>query len=291
MASKIKEKPLITIVGPTASGKTGVAIRLAKKIDGEIISADSRTVYKGMDIGTAKPTSEEQSGVPHFGIDLVEPDHRFTAADFQAYAKRKMLEIRSRGKVPIIVGGTGLYIDSVLFDYEFGAEADPVQRELLQSKSVEELQKYCKDSNIELPKNYLNKRHLVRAIELNGANHKSNKSITNNAIVVGISIDRGILRQRIEVRTDKMFAQGVVDEAIVLAAKYGWTHESMTGSVYRIIRQLLDNEITLEQAKSLNITRDMQLAKRQMTWFKRNTHIQWCSDADDLLAFCIAHLK
>ncbi len=113
------EPPLIVIVGPTASGKTSVAIELAKRLDGEIICADSRTVYKGMDIGTAKPTSDEQAQVPHWGIDLVSPGKRFTAADFKLYAERKIGEIRARGKTPMLVGGTGLYIDSVIFNFDF----------------------------------------------------------------------------------------------------------------------------------------------------------------------------
>lgn len=113
------EPPLIVIVGPTASGKTSVAIELAKRLDGEIICADSRTVYKGMDIGTAKPTAEERAIVPHWGLDLVGPNERFTAADFKDYAVQKIAEIRARGHIPFIVGGTGLYIDSVVFDFDF----------------------------------------------------------------------------------------------------------------------------------------------------------------------------
>ena len=111
---------VIVILGPTGSGKTGVAIEIAKAVGGEIISADSRAIYKGMDIGTAKPSLEEQDGVPHFGLDLVKPGERFTVADFKEYAEQKIAEIRSRGHVPIIAGGTGLYIDALVYDYQFG---------------------------------------------------------------------------------------------------------------------------------------------------------------------------
>ena len=109
----------IVILGPTGSGKTGVAIEIAQKIGGEIISADSRAIFRGMDIGTAKPTTSEMSGVPHWGIDLVNPDERFTVADWKAYAEEKIAEIKARGKVPMIVGGTGLYIDALIYDYKF----------------------------------------------------------------------------------------------------------------------------------------------------------------------------
>ena len=111
--------PVIIILGPTGSGKTGISIKIAKTIDGEIISADSRAIYKGMDIGTAKPTVEEMDGVPHYGIDLVEPDERFTVADWKQYTETKIADIKARGKVPIITGGTGLYIDALIYDYHF----------------------------------------------------------------------------------------------------------------------------------------------------------------------------
>ena len=124
--SKPYKGPVIVIVGATASGKTGAAIAIAKKIGGEIISADSRTIYKYMDIGTAKPSMVERNGVPHFGFDLVEPNGRFTVADFKQYAEQKIYEIRQRGRVPIVVGGTGLYVDALVFNYQFDGKAKDV---------------------------------------------------------------------------------------------------------------------------------------------------------------------
>jgi tRNA dimethylallyltransferase len=120
----MRDLPLIVIVGPTASGKTSLAIDIAKQFGGEIICADSRTVYIGMDIGTAKPSRAEQAMVPHWALDLVEPGQRFTAADFKEYANKKIAEIRSRGNIPMIVGGTGLYVDGVIFDYKFGDDVE-----------------------------------------------------------------------------------------------------------------------------------------------------------------------
>ena len=139
----MEANPLVVIVGPTASGKTSLAIDLAKRYGGEIICADSRTIYKEMDIGTAKPTAAQRAEVTHWGLDLVEPGESFSAYDFKIYANQKIQEIRKRGNIPFMVGGTGLYIDAVLFDYEFGQPADPELRQTLQLMSVSELQNYC----------------------------------------------------------------------------------------------------------------------------------------------------
>ena len=151
--------PLIVIVGPTASGKTGLSIKLAKKFNGEIISADSRAIYRGLDIGTAKPSIEERQGVVHWGIDLVNPGEYYTAADFKRYADAKIDDIRSREYLPILVGGSGLYIDAVLFNFEFGKLPIVEKRTTLQKMDILELQSYCVKNNIKLPDNIQNKRY------------------------------------------------------------------------------------------------------------------------------------
>ena len=149
---------IIVIVGPTASGKTALAIDIAKRHNGEIICADSRTVYKGLDIGTAKPTPADQARVPHHGLDLVEPDESFSAADFKSYANQKIAEIRQRGRLPVLVGGTGLYVDSVVYDYQFGPPVDKKRRQELSTMTIEELHEYCHKHNVPLPENIYNKR-------------------------------------------------------------------------------------------------------------------------------------
>jgi tRNA dimethylallyltransferase len=176
MASRPDQTPLIVIVGPTASGKTALAIELAQKYAGEIICADSRTLYKGMDIGTAKPTVEEQALVPHWGLDLVEPGEPFSAADFKRYALQKIDEIRARGHVPFLVGGTGLYVDGIVFDYQFGDTKNAKLRAKLEQKTIAELQVYCNENNIEMPENPQNKRYLIRAIEQVGINTTRQKT-------------------------------------------------------------------------------------------------------------------
>ena len=282
--------PLVVVAGPTASGKTSLAISLAKQFDGEVISADSRAIYAGMDIGSAKPSVEERQGVVHWGFDLVEPGQRFTAADFKLYAEQKIAEIRSRSKLPILVGGTGLYVDAVIFDYQFGEAGNQDRRQELERMSVEELQEYCLKHNINLPENNKNKRYLVRAIEQKGINHRRRKDIIDNTIVVGISTDRGMLRAKIKLRAEQMLTNGVVEEATLLGEKYGWDNEAMTGNFYPLIKLYLSGEIAEDEMIDKFTTLDWRLAKRQITWLKRNPHIYWGS-AEQLQAYVTALIE
>ncbi len=267
--------PLIVIVGPTASGKTSLAIQLAKKYRGEIICADSRTVYCGMNIGTAKPSLEEQQEVSHWGLDLVDPVDSFSASQFKSYARQKIKEIRSRGNIPFLVGGTGLYIDSVIFDFQFGAKYSKEKRANLQEMTISELQQYCVNHDVVLPENSKNKRYLIRAIERAGKKSSRLEVPLNNTTVVGITTDKQLLKQRITDRAKKMFKDGVVEETIELANSAGWCNEAMTGNVYPIIKKLIEKEIDEDQAVREFIVSDVNLVKRQLTWFRRNSFIEW----------------
>jgi len=272
------EPPLILIVGPTASGKTALGIKLAKQYDGEIISADSRAIYRDLSIGTAKPTLEEQDGIPHWGIDLVNPGERFTASDFQRYANKKVAEIRARGRLPIIVGGTGLYVDAVMYKFEFPSEGNDVaRRESLMALSLDELHEYCLKNDIKLPENKKNKRYVVNNILRNGRVLKRKHELDSNTIVVGISTERDTLRSRIEKRAAVIFHDGVIEEAQNAAAKYGWSNEAMTGNIYPLIHDYLEGKLTMDELVQKFIVRDWQLAKRQLTWLKRNEHIYWAN--------------
>ena len=271
------ELPLIVIQGPTASGKTKLAIELAIAFKGEIICADSRTIYRYMDIGTAKPTLVERSLVPHWGLDIVDPGGRFSAADFQKYAMAKIIEIRGRGHIPLLVGGTGLYVDAVVFDYTFTSRANPEQRQLLEKYSVSELQGYCIKNNIEMPENRSNKRYLIRCIEQKNSPKPVKSAPLGATIIVGIATDKDILRQRIAHRTEHIFESNVVDEAIRLGKIYGWDNEAMTGNIYRLVKLYLDKAATLAEIKERNTTLDWRLAKRQLTWMRRNSFITWMS--------------
>lgn len=284
------EPPLVVIVGPTASGKTAFAISLAKQYGGEIICADSRTVYEGMDIGTAKPSTEEQAGVPHWGLDLAKPGSRFTAADFKQYAIDKIAEIRARGNVPLIVGGTGLYVDGVLFDYAFGGDYDQALRSDLEAMTLSQLHEYCYDNNVSVPENTHNKRYVIRAIEQKSINSKRDNKLLKNTVVVGIATNRETLRTRIRLRSEQMLVHGVVKEAIRLGRKYGWNNEAMTGNIYPLVRLYLEGGLSEIDFNDKITTLDWQLAKRQMTWFRRNPYIYW-GDREQLTCYVASVLE
>lgn len=274
------EQPLVVIVGPTASGKTSLAIRLAEEYDGEIICADSRTIYRGMDIGTAKPTADEQARVPHWGLDLVYPGEYFSAAQFKQYAVQKIAEIRSRGRTPFLVGGSGLYVDAVLFDYQFGSRADDMLRKQLEQLTLEELHLYCESHNILLPENKHNKRYIIRAIEQKTINTKRRDTPIDNSIIVGITTEREKLRAQIVLRAEQMLTNGVVEEAILLGKKYGWDSEAMTGNIYPLIKLHQEGMLSRSEVEEKFATLDWRLAKRQLTWLRRNTSITWLPIGD-----------
>jgi tRNA dimethylallyltransferase len=293
MDSKLVGLPLVVIVGPTASGKTSLAIDIAKKYNGEIICADSRSIYKGADIGTAKPTIAEQEGIKHWGLDLVEPGEYFSVSDFKEYTNQKIAEIRSRGHIPFLVGGTGLYIDAVLFDYRFGPRADQKMRQELQQKSVDELQKYCIDKKIVLPENFKNKRYLIRQIESRGIDSKSSDKPINNCIIVGITTEKQELRSRIAKRVEQIIGDKVIDEAKELSCQYGWDNEAMKSNIYPLIHKYLEGALSLDELKVKFITQDWRLAKRQLTWLRRNSFIHWfeLNDAKKYLSHELAIRK
>ncbi len=232
-------KSILVLVGPTGSGKTGAGIKLAQRFGGEIISADSRAIYKGMDIGTAKPSVDEQDGVVHYGIDLVYPDEKFTVFDFKKYALNKISEIRDRGKIPIIVGGTGLYVDALVFDYSFDKER----------------KKNCSD-----------RKHML-----------------DDYRVIGVKIERDILRERLKKRIDLMFDLGIEKETRELFEKYDPNLQAMRSDIYPIVWQYCKGDIDLETAKTKAFSKDWSLARRQMTWFRRNNNIEWMSLKDILM--------
>lgn len=275
--------PLVVVVGETASGKTAASIKLAQKIGGEIICADSRTVYKQMNIGTAKPTEYEQRLVPHHLIDVVNPNEKFSAAAFKRLAEKCIQEVHERGNIPIVVGGTGLYVDALLYNFQFKDKPDEAYRtQLLQMNDVE-LTALLHTKNINTDNlNTKNRRHVIRAIERDGE-VPSDTTIRENTIVLGLKLDRDVLKSRIRQRVETMFADGLIAEVKQLASIYGWENESMSGIAYQVVREFLEGNATEEQVKEAFIRRDISLAKRQRTWFKRNPYIQWFDDAETLI--------
>ena len=285
--------PLVVITGPTASGKSGLALELAEKFGGEIICADSRTVYRGMDIGTAKPSAQDQARVPHHLLDVVNPNERFTVHDFQLLAKKAVVEIRTRGNIPFLVGGTGLYIDSVVLDYDFPSDDDEIRRNL-SDKTQEELHAMIKTLQLPMPLNSQNRRHLVQAI-VASEQKPTAKTVPDAAThVVAIATDKATLEERVFARSDEMFESGVLDEARRLAKQYGWESEAMTGNIYPILREVLEGRMSQPEGIERFIIRDRQLAKRQITWLKRHNFVRWLNldDArvyiDELLGASVA---
>lgn len=282
---------LIVIVGETASGKSALGLELAKRFNGEIICADSRTIYKGMDIGTAKPSKQEQSEIPHHLLDITEPDQSFTVADFKKRADVIISQVTDRGNLPIMVGGSGLYIDSVIFNYQFGSMARPQLRVELDELSQSELQRRAKSLGInEEDVNFQNKRHLMRAIE-NGGVIKQQRKLRPNTLVIGLQLARLDLKRRIHGRIEKMIERDFVGEVRQLATTYGWDSEAMTGIGYRAFQKYLQGEISLERAKEEFEKGDIQLAKKQRTWSKRNKYIQWVDDPSKVVALVTTFLN
>lgn len=283
-------QPLIVIAGPTASGKTSLAIELAEQFNGEIICADSRSVYVGADIGTAKPSKHDLERVAHHGIDIVNPGDRFTVADFKRYAIEKIDDIRARGKLPFLVGGTGLYVDAIVFDYSFTNPANESKRQELEGLSLDELHLYCKKNNITLPENYKNKRYVVNTIERLGNIPKKRPKPIDNCLVVGIATDKDELLRKIKLRSEQFFENNVLDESRRLADKYGWDSEIMKSNVYRLAKKYLEGEIDLLEFKRSNIKADVKLVKKQLTWLRRNKYIKWLTleQAKDFLSIELA---
>jgi len=283
-----KKPKIIVILGPTASGKSDVAVELARKIKGEIISADSRQVYKGLDIGTGKITKKEMRGVTHHLLDVFSPRKRFTASDFVKLTNVTAVKIVNRGNVPIVCGGTGFYIDALLGDKQIPeVPPNPKLREKLEKKSTTELFEILKKldpvraSNIDSK----NPRRLVRAIEICKAIGKVPKLVASSqnlvaskygVIKIGIKIDEKELKERINKRIEKWFKMGLLNEVKDLHKKgLSWKRMAEIGLEYKIVSLFLQNKISKSEMILRMQTETWQYAKRQITWFKRDKNIIW----------------
>lgn len=284
-------KPLIIITGPTAAGKTDLSVRLAQAIGGEIISADSMQVYRHMDIGSAKITEEEKKGIPHYLIDVLSPDEEFNVAVFQKMAKAAVNTIYSHGNIPIVTGGTGFYIQALLYDIDFTETGeDSSIREELETMGREKggeylhelLQKIDPDSAIEIHHN--NKKRVIRAIEyfrqtgekISEHNRREReKSSPYDFLYYTVNMDREVLYQRIDRRVDLMMERGLVSEVKRLK-EMGCTREmvSMQGLGYKEILDYLQGICTLEEAVYILKRDTRHFAKRQITWFKRERDVR-----------------
>lgn len=299
-----KEK-LIVVLGPTASGKTGLSIELAKKLNTEIISGDSMLVYKGFDIGSAKPTTEEMAGIKHHMIDILEADEPFNVADFVKKVKPIISDLNAQGKVPILAGGTGLYIKSLLEGYEFNETAgDPEYRASLERLAEEKGREFVfnmlKEANPKVAArlHINNFRRVIRALEvhhLGGEEISTNRqaamnekavvdkseSLVYDAKVIGLNWERPVLYDRINLRVDIMMKQGLEGEVRQLL-KQGITADCqpMKGIGYKEMISYINGEISLEQAVD-NIKKNTRhFAKRQLTWYRKMPYVKWFYPAE-----------
>ncbi len=285
-------KPTVYVIGgPTASGKSKLAVELAKKINGEIISADSMQIYKDMNIGTAKITNQEMQGIKHYLIDFISPEQRYSVSSFKKDAEDAIEKILSNGKTPIIVGGTGLYIDSLIYGIEFQDEKiDTKYREKLNKiAEIEGLEKlYKKAQKIDpeaMAKISANDRkRIIRVLEIY---HKTGKTKTEqekesrknevkyNYKVFAITIPREKLYERINKRVDQMLEQGLIEEVEKILEKYSYFPTAMQGLGYKEVIEYLENKITKEEMIEKIKKETRHYAKRQITWFKKNKETIW----------------
>lgn len=299
---------VIIIAGPTASGKTGLGVELAKTINGEVVSADSMQIYKGMDIATAKPTKEEMQGIEHHLVDFVNPDSDFSVAKYKKLACEKIDEILAKGKTPIIVGGTGLYIDSVLnntvfYDYEENDIRQKLEKEAKEN-GIEKLFSKLKEIDAETASrlNINDEKRIIRALEIY---YQTGKTITeqNNDshlekpkykfCLIGLNaLNREVLYDRINKRVDIMLENGLVDEAKQFySSSFSSTAKQAIG--YKELKPYLDGQCSLSEAAENLKMATRRYAKRQLTWFRRYENINWVyiDSTDDLCGRCLEIIR
>ena len=293
------QKPkVIVICGPTASGKTALSIELAKRINGEIVSADSMQIYKDMNIGTAKPTKEEMQGIKHYLIDFVSPDKRYSVAQYKKDAKQAINEILKKGKYPIVVGGTGLYVDSLIYEIEY----DDIK---LDENYRKELEKIAEEQGLEklynmalkidpiamkkISKN--DKKRIMRILEIYKATGKTKteqeiesrkRPIEYDYKVFAINWNREELYQRINKRVDTMIKQGLIDEVKNILQKYNTFPTSMQGLGYKEVVEYLNGNCTKEEMIEKIKMETRRFAKRQLTWFRKNKQTIWLDGTNDI---------
>lgn len=289
---------VIVIAGPTASGKTALGVQLAKKINGEVISADSMQIYKDMTIGTAKPVPEEMEGIPHHLIDFVYPNERYSVAEFKKDAENKIEDILSRGKMPIVVGGTGLYIDALVYGIEY-PEIDvdeKLRKRLLKEAETQEglanlyekAKKIDPDAIEKISKSDI--KRITRIIEIYESTGKTKtemekisrqNGIKYNFKVFAINMDREKLYERINLRVDLMIEAGLIKEVEELVNKYDKFPTAMQGLGYKEVVQYFNGELTKNEMIEKIKQESRRYAKRQLTWFRKNKNIIWLNGLED----------
>lgn len=293
-----EKQKVIVICGPTASGKTALSIELAKKIKGEIISADSMQIYKDMNIGTAKPTKEEQKDIKHYLLDYISPENRYSVAQYKHDAKCAIKEIISNGKIPIIVGGTGLYVDSLIYEIEYndikidGSYREELER-IVEKEGLNKLYSMAVQIDpIAMKKISKNdKKRIMRVLEIYKSTGKTKTQqeiesrknpIQYDYKVFAINWDREILYQRINKRVDIMIKQGLIEEVKDILEKYKNFPTAMQGLGYKEVVDYINGVYTKEEMVEKIKMETRRYAKRQLTWFRKNKQTIWIEGANDI---------
>lgn len=298
MNNKIKPK-VIVIVGPTASGKTALSIELAKKINGEIISCDSMQIYKDLNIGSAKPTIEEMQGIKHYLIDEVEPTQRFSVAEYKKRAEKAIEEIIKKGKTPIVVGGTGLYANSLIYGIEYNEIKydEKYRNELMKFAQTEEgleslfekAKKIDPKAMEKISKN--DKKRIIRILEIynsTGATKtEQEKESRKNDVkydykVFALNMERSVLYERINKRVDIMLEQGLIEEVKSILKKYNEFPTAMQAIGYKEIVEYFNGDLTKQEAIEKIKQESRRYAKRQITWFKKIANVKWLDGLDKI---------
>ena len=295
---RLKMQKVIVIGGPTASGKTGLSIELAKQINGEIVSCDSMQIYKDMTIGTAKPTPEEMQGIQHYLIDFVSPEERYSVADYKRDATNAIKEILAKGKVPIVVGGTGLYLESLIYGIEYNEiEVDmEYRKELEQIEQEEGLEKLYQmaeaiDKEAMQKISHNDRKRICRVLEIYHSTGKTKTELEKESrkngpdydyILFGINMDREKLYDRINRRVDIMLENGLIEEVKNLINKYHNFPTAMQGLGYKEVVEYLDGITTKEEMIEKIKMETRRYAKRQLTWFRKYKDIIWINGLEDV---------
>lgn len=293
----MQKDKVIVIAGPTASGKTALSIQLAKEINGEIVSADSMQIYKEMNIGTAKPDKEEMDGIKHHLMDFVSPDQRYSVADYKKDAKIAIKEILEKGKVPIVVGGTGLYINSLIYEIDFNEiETDLSYREELEKIVEEKGLEYLYNKAVSIDKEAMekisknDKKRILRVLEIYHQTGKTKtmlekesrtREVEYDYKVFAINMDREILYDRINRRVDIMIEKGLIEEVKSICEKYKEFPTAMQGLGYKEVVEYLENKISKEEMIEKIKQESRRYAKRQLTWFRKIENIVWLDGLEE----------
>jgi tRNA dimethylallyltransferase len=294
---------LLVLIGPTAVGKTKTSIKLAKAFNGEIISGDSMQIYKKMDIGTAKIKPLEMEGIPHYLIDIKNPDEPFSAAEFQVLVRERISDITNRGKLPIIVGGTGLYIQSVLFDYRFSeAPTDDKFRKKLEIQAEkkgnhflhDQLMQFDPESGVKIHPN--NVRRVIRALEVFHCTGKTMSDFQSkqqpdslyDASIIGLTMEREKLYERINKRVDMMIHEGLVNEVEELFQQGLKNCQSIQAIGYKELYEYFDGKVSFEQAVENLRQNSRRYAKRQLTWFRNKMDVKWFDMTETMESISLA---